>query len=233
MAKDKKAFLMYADQKDLFEELSDEEAGRLIKHIMRYVNDENPVAPDRITKISFTPIQKQLKRDLKSYEEIRQKRAEYGKKGGQRSAEARSKTKQNEANGSNGEAKRSNTQANEAVNDNVNDTVNVNVNEINSGGTHAHAKNSEHWHGRLNSHSHKSMRSAITGKFPSATERQIESVINNYKPWFDLKFPAGGSGLNYSSWFTYYISDLKKLPEIETGKVSPKSQYKEINYGKR
>lgn len=128
MAKDKRGFLMYADQKDLFEELSDEEAGRLIKHIMRYVNDENPEPPDRITKISFTPIKKQLKRDLNAYEEIKSKRAEYGRMGGL------AKAKQTVANASISQAKASNTKqtlANVADNDNVNDIVTVNDNEIN------------------------------------------------------------------------------------------------------
>jgi len=68
MAENKKSFLLYCDQIHLFEELSDEEAGRVIKHLFRYVNDQNPEPPDRITKIVFEPMKRQLKRDLEQWE---------------------------------------------------------------------------------------------------------------------------------------------------------------------
>lgn len=67
MAKDKKGFVLYADQIDIFEGLSNDEAGRLIKHIMRYVNDQDPINDDRIITIAFEPIKSQLKRDLLKY----------------------------------------------------------------------------------------------------------------------------------------------------------------------
>lgn len=85
MAEDKKAFLLYADLIHTFEELEDDEAGKLIKHMLRYVNDRNPVAPDRLTKIAFEPIKHQLKRDLIKYEAKKKQWSEAGRK----SAEAR------------------------------------------------------------------------------------------------------------------------------------------------
>ena len=110
MAKDKKSFVLYSDQKELFDHLSDEMAGRLIKHIFAYVNDENPESEDIIINLAFTPIKQQLKRDLKKFEQIKEARSEAGKRGGVKSGEARrNKSKQNETN--------------EAVNDNVNDNV--------------------------------------------------------------------------------------------------------------
>jgi len=42
MAENKKAVIVYADWIEQFEALNDEEAGKLIKHIFRYVNDLNP-----------------------------------------------------------------------------------------------------------------------------------------------------------------------------------------------
>ncbi|MCW8311450.1 DUF6291 domain-containing protein [Sphingobacterium sp. InxBP1] len=70
MADDKKSFVAYADWQGQFNLLSNEEAGILIKHILAYVNDENPKLPDdnRILNIAFEPIKSQLKRDLKKYE---------------------------------------------------------------------------------------------------------------------------------------------------------------------
>jgi hypothetical protein len=73
MAKDKKPVLIYVDWISIFEELSDEEAGKLVKHLFRYVNDRNPEAPDRLTKLLFEPIKQTLKRDLVKYEDKRKK----------------------------------------------------------------------------------------------------------------------------------------------------------------
>ncbi len=82
MAEGKKRIVVYADWLDKFESLTDEEAGKLIKHFFRYVNDQNPVAPDRITELAFIDIKLTLKRDLKKWEGFIEKQSENGKKGG-------------------------------------------------------------------------------------------------------------------------------------------------------
>ncbi len=64
----KKVFLFYCEWLQNFESLSDTEAGILIKHLLRYVNDLNPEAPDRLTDLLFIPIKQQLKRDLAKWE---------------------------------------------------------------------------------------------------------------------------------------------------------------------
>ena len=68
MAHEKKSFTAYCDWLAIFEELTDEEAGKLVKHLFRYVNDLEPNLTDRITKLTFTPIKQTLKRDLKKWE---------------------------------------------------------------------------------------------------------------------------------------------------------------------
>jgi len=85
MAENKKSFILYCDQKGVWDKLDDAQAGRLIKHIISYVNDENPVAPDFITELAFEPIKSVLKRDLKKWEKQQEQRSEAGK----RSAEVR------------------------------------------------------------------------------------------------------------------------------------------------
>ena len=115
MAKDKKGFILYADQKAIFEQLPNDKAGELIKFIFAYVNDENPVSEDLIINLAFTPIKQQLKRDLVKFEETKEKRSEAGKAGA-------NKRWQNIAN----DGKRILPIAKIAVNDNVN------VNVINS-----------------------------------------------------------------------------------------------------
>lgn len=81
MATNKKSFLLYCDIIHTIEKLSDEQAGKLLKHILRYVNDQDPIAEDVLTEIAFEPIKQNLKRDLVKYEEIKEKRSEAGKTG--------------------------------------------------------------------------------------------------------------------------------------------------------
>ncbi|MFA9219863.1 MAG: DUF6291 domain-containing protein [Sediminibacterium sp.] len=87
--KEKKGILVYADWIHVFESLKDAEAGRLIKHFFRYVNDQNPEPPDKITKIVFEPIKQTLKRDLVKWEGKKIKYSIAGKA----SAEKRSEIK--------------------------------------------------------------------------------------------------------------------------------------------
>lgn len=78
----KKSFVLYTDQREVFDELSDQDAGKLIKHIFSYVNDENPTTDDILIKVAFLPIKTQLKRDLKIWDEKKLQRSEAGRKGG-------------------------------------------------------------------------------------------------------------------------------------------------------
>lgn len=82
MATDKNKILVYKDWKATFDKLTDDEAGRLIKHFFAYVNDDNPTAPDRITEIAFEPIKQTLKRDLKKWEAKAEISRDNGSKGG-------------------------------------------------------------------------------------------------------------------------------------------------------
>ena len=129
MAKDKKGFILYADQKELFDQLPNDKAGELIKYIFSYVNDENPETNDLLLKMAFTPIKQQLKRDLEKWDNIRSKRSVAGKK----SAEKRAKLKEQNSTNSTSVESVQQSSTNPTVNDNVN--VNVNVNDINNNTT--------------------------------------------------------------------------------------------------
>jgi len=82
MAKNKKGFILYADLIHTLDKLPDEKAGKLFKHILDYVNDEDPETDDLIISIAFEPIKQQLKRDLKKYESICERNKINGSKGG-------------------------------------------------------------------------------------------------------------------------------------------------------
>lgn len=128
MAENKKSFVLYADLLSVVKKivLKDREnktnyGGELFLHILEYVNDLEPVAIDFIVEMAFEPIKLQLKRDLKKYELIKEKRSNAGKV----SAESR----QQKPTKSTSVDFVEQTSTNPTVNDNVNVTVNDNVNE--------------------------------------------------------------------------------------------------------
>ncbi len=82
MAEGKKGVIVYADWIKKFESLADDEAGRLIKHFFRYINDQNPKPEDRMTELMFIDIELTLKRDLKLWEKRAERSRENGKTGG-------------------------------------------------------------------------------------------------------------------------------------------------------
>lgn len=85
MAQGKKSFIAYSDWNGMFQALPDEVAGKLIKHIFLYVNDQNPKSEDYVVNALFEQIRSTLKRDLEKWERQREQRVEAGK----RSAEVR------------------------------------------------------------------------------------------------------------------------------------------------
>lgn len=76
--KDKKGFLLYADLLHVVEKLSATEAGVLFLHLLQYVNDLHPDAPDRLTEIIFEPIKQTLKRDLTKWSGELERKSESG-----------------------------------------------------------------------------------------------------------------------------------------------------------
>lgn len=82
MAENKKSFVLYADLIHTVKKMPSDKAGDLFLHILKYVNDENPVTDDMIVDLTFEPIKQQLKRDLKKWENYIEKQSENGKKGG-------------------------------------------------------------------------------------------------------------------------------------------------------
>jgi len=115
---------MYADWTHSIKHLSDEQAGKVLKHLLAYVNDEDPQTDDPIVNITFEPIKQQLKRDLEKWGKIRQKRSDAGKK----SAEKRAQQKATNST-SVESVQQSSTNSTVNVNDNVNVNVTVNDND--------------------------------------------------------------------------------------------------------
>lgn len=117
MAQGKKSFIAYSDWRDIFTELPDEEAGKLIKHIFAYVNDESPVSDSVLIRASFASIKSTLKRDLEKWDKQLQQRKDAGIQSGISRA-----TKSNERSTVVNETERNQTvSVNVSVSDSVND----------------------------------------------------------------------------------------------------------------
>ena len=80
MAKEKNSFLLYCDIIHTVEKLDDVQAGKLFKHLLKYVNDQNPTPENALIEIAFEPIKQSLKRDLIKYETIRERNSENARK---------------------------------------------------------------------------------------------------------------------------------------------------------
>lgn len=80
MAKEKNSFLLYCDIIHTVEKLDDVQAGKLFKHLLKYVNDQDPTPENALVEIAFEPIKQSLKRDLIKYESIRERNSQNAKK---------------------------------------------------------------------------------------------------------------------------------------------------------
>lgn len=81
MAEDKKSFILYADLLHTVKKMPNDKAGVLLKTILEYVNDTNPVVEDLMVDLVFEPIKQQLKRDLKNYQGVKEERSRSGRMG--------------------------------------------------------------------------------------------------------------------------------------------------------
>jgi hypothetical protein len=109
----RRSFLLHIDSLDVLDELSNEQAGMLLKAMRDYHNDKETTL-DSLTKIVFSPFKNQFNRDSLKYQTTCERRAKAGSIGG----------KQKVANASKSKHKLANVADNKNVNDNVNDNVN-------------------------------------------------------------------------------------------------------------
>jgi hypothetical protein len=109
----KKSFVLHVDSLDVLDELTNEQAGMLLKAMRDYHNeDETPL--DALTKIVFCPFKNQFNRDSLKYQTTCERRANAGSMGG----------KQKVANASNPKQKVANVAESVNVSENDSDSVN-------------------------------------------------------------------------------------------------------------
>lgn len=86
-------FCLYLDMLETFEDLTDEEAGKAIKALLAYCNNQDVQQLSGGAKIVYGLLRRQFERDSESYESKRLKLSENGKKGGRPKA---NETKENQ-----------------------------------------------------------------------------------------------------------------------------------------
>lgn len=189
MAQGKKSFIAYSDWKDIFNELPDEDAGKLIKHIFSYVNDENPKSDSVLIRAVFAQIKSTLKRDLDKWDKQLEQRKEAGIKSG-----LSRRTKTNDRSDSLNEHERKRT-----VNDSVN--VNVSVNDILLEKETKYTFD-DFWNKYPNKVAKKSCESKfskLSNKEKELIKNTIDSFIEN-KPFKDYTHPHPLTYLNQKRW---------------------------------
>lgn len=92
----KESFVLYASHRELVEQLSNEQAGKLFKAIFEYTSGNNSIELDSMTRMAFISIRQDLDRNAEKYEAKRKKLSENGAKGGR---PPKQKTEKEKANG--------------------------------------------------------------------------------------------------------------------------------------
>ena len=83
MDEGKKGFIMFLSFADIIQDLTDEEAGRLLKAIMQHEGGEEvDLGNDRLLKVAYTAITSDIDRQGEKWEKTRYARSEAGKLGG-------------------------------------------------------------------------------------------------------------------------------------------------------
>lgn len=200
----KKSFVLYTDQREVFEELTDEDAGKLIKHIFAYVNDENPETNDKLLKIAFLPIKTQLKRDLVVWDEKKQQRAEAGRKGGLAKASNASEIL---AKPSNAKQSLANVAVNVNGNVNVNDNVNVNGNVINKESANALFSLDDIF---IDFNKEKPLKRPYFERMSAVHLTDTETIKSHFKKWAIIKEGEAMTIAKAENSFNLYLSNNLK-----------------------
>lgn len=213
---EKKSFILYHSYMETFSELTDEEAGQLIKAIFNHEVHGETIDMDRIVKMAYLPIKSNLERDKAEYENVCEKRKAAGRLGGRpRKQETEEIVPAEKTKSFFSKAKKpDNDDGDENVNETDIDIVNVNavVNEKSADARDIHTNN---------------VNSRIFGQYVRLTEEQYcllcneygEATVRDYINRVDSYIENSGSR-PYSNHYTTLSQWLKK----DSAENSRKSQ---------
>jgi hypothetical protein len=203
----KRSFLLYADLIHTANKLTDEKAGQLLKHILMYVNDQDPETDDPLLEIAFEPIKQQLKRDLERWTGIKELRSKAGKA----SAAKRAQQKQQKSTHAESDQQSS---THPTVNENVNENVNVNVKKD-------YSLILDFWNDKDFQNAWSDWISIRTKKKASRSDLAITRALNKLKSLSCSKMDSAIKILNQSAdggWCDLY--ELKDKSNEQTNKLN-------------
>ena len=166
----KDSFVLYTEQKEVVDKLTDEQAGKIFKAIYEYVQTDKMPELDSLLDIIIIPFKQSLDRNTEKWEEIKKKRSEAGKKG----AEIKKQNQAKEANANFAKNETANQAVNVSVPVPVNVPVNVNDNNIASEdkSSTATAKANKHKYGNY--------------KHVLLKDEELQSLKEDYQNWNEL-----------------------------------------------
>lgn len=224
MADGKKSFILYCDWIEVFAELTNEEAGKLVKHIFQYVNDKNPKEPDRVTKLLFTPIKNTLKRDLSKWEGLREDRRNAGKLGNLKryNPDIYKQVEEKEITASEGFAiaesrKDSQSDTKLAVSVSVSDSVSDNKKEEKPQLSVEETFDLFWDHFHTITCKYKTDVAAAKKYWKALSLKERQEAYRNVKPWFD-SIETKGKSLEFVKKGRTYLSDKSYLDEFKKPK---------------
>ena len=198
----KDSFILYTEQKEIIEALTDEDAGALFKTLYQYVNGENPTITNNI-KIAFIAIRQQLDRNAMKYESFKEKQRLNGLKGGR---PKKDKTQNNP----NNPTVILKTQKSLYVNDNVN------VNNIND---HSNKSFEEFWNKYPKKLNKKKSETIFLQAIKKTNPQDILKGVDNYNKHIKvnniqsqyIKYPT--TWLNGECWNDEYSNSIQEVKE--------------------
>lgn len=202
----KDSFILYTEQKEIIEALTDEDAGALFKTLYQYVNGENPTITNNI-KIAFIAIRQQLDRNAEKYEAKREKLKQNGLKGGR----PKKIENQNKPNGlSENQMVILESKKSLYVNDNVN------VNNIND---HSNKNFEEFWNKYPKKLNKKKSETIFLQAIKKTNPQDILKGVDNYNKHIKvnniqiqyIKHPT--TWLNGECWDDEYSNNIQEVKE--------------------
>ena len=197
----KDSFILYTEQKEVIDKLTDEQAGKLIKAIYEYVETDKMPQLDSLLEIVIIPFKQNIDRNIDKWEQIKQKRSEAGKIG----AEIKKQKQAKQANANFAKSKEANQAVNVNENVNVNDNVNVKDKKIHFA-DYVTMTNAEY--------------EKLVSTYSKEFADQCITVLDNYK---------GANGRKYKSDYRAILSWVIEKVKQEQAK-EPKKQYEQRQY---
>jgi len=96
---EKKSFILFAEHEEIFESLTDKQAGQLIKGIFKYEKTQEIPHLDKTVRVAFIPIKQILDKNREEYIKKCEKNKENGRKGGRPKKSVETEINPNKPNG--------------------------------------------------------------------------------------------------------------------------------------